>query len=36
MSCQKVCEARTVLLDNIYIRFALSYTEKKSWYSDEH
>ena len=27
-SCQKVCEALTFLLDNIYIRFALNYIDK--------
>ena len=27
-SCQKVCEALTFLLHNIYIRFALNYIDK--------
>ena len=27
-SCQNVCDALSFLLDNIYIRFALSYTDK--------
>ena len=26
-SCLKVCEALTFLLDNIYIRFGISYTD---------
>ena len=27
-SCQNVCDALSFLLDNIYIRFGLSYTDK--------